>query len=297
MLFLRTIPKRNAALLACCVAVLVAAAACGSSGTPAPGESTGSATATHSETSITWVIERRALDSLYAEGVSADELSTIFNNSNTYIVGSPGATDKVLSISRWSSHRTVTTTNLRVSGVSGDVSAMLYDDEHWSLTPAAQQQDPAKYLAQGRQLAQSKGLVYIAAPASDLVDVLAPADSGTVDERYLRLDIIAEAARYADIVDIQAQGLEANTTQYVQFVTQAAAQARKANPGVKVLAGVSTNPSGHAISAQTFATDANDVRGVVDGFWLNIPSGGTACPKCGTAQPQVAVPWLGQLAG
>ena len=33
---------------------------------------------------------------------------------------------------------------------------------------------------------------------------------------------------------------------------------------------------------------ANDVAG----YWLNIPRGGAACPKCGEPQPQVAVELL-----
>ena len=36
-------------------------------------------------------------------------------------------------------------------------------------------------------------------------------------------------------------------------------------------------------------------RSQVSGYWLNIPGQGTACPKCGTPQPQVAIDFLQRL--
>jgi hypothetical protein len=59
-----------------------------------------------------------------------------------------------------------------------------------------------------------------------------------------------------------------------------------------VSAGISTNPSGQQVTAAQFAAVVNAVRWYVNGFWLNIPAGGAACPRCGTPQPQVALPLL-----
>jgi hypothetical protein len=243
--------------------------------------------ASGSAAGITWVIERQAVNELRGAGMSEAELSTLFDNANTYAVGGFD-----------SAHRTATVTNLQAEGADfpTGTTALLYDDEHWSLTPLAQQQSPATFGAQALQLAHEKGMVLIATPAPDLADVLDPGASGSADQKFLTLDVIASVARNADIVDIQAQGLE-GSAMFEQFVTEAAAQARAANPKVKVLAGISTNPSGRTVSAQTFAQDANEVRGVVDGYWLNIPAAGTACPRCGTARPKVALPWLRALLG
>jgi hypothetical protein len=90
------------------------------------------------------------------------------------------------------------------------------------------------------------------------------------------------------MIDIQAQGSEANLSRFTSFVKEAAAQARGANPHVIVLAGISTNPSGELVSGAQFTSFYNAVRADVNGYWLNIPAQGTACPKCGTPQPKVA---------
>jgi hypothetical protein len=281
---LRSRRRRPLALLA--AGLLLLAAGCGSSPSPAPSPSSGR--------TLTWVISRTALAGLREAGMSNSQLSALFNNQHTYIVGSSAVSGETADISAWTSRQSVTVTDLRPTGFSRGAAAVLYDVEDWSLTPKAQQQDPAKFEAEGYRLARARGTVFIAAPALDLVRVLDPSGSGTVAQRFLSLNLIGQAARNADVVDIQAQGLE-GSAQYASFVTAAAAQARAANPDVTVLAGLSTNPSGRAISAQTLSSDAESVRGSVDGYWLNIPSSGSACPSCGTAEPQVAVPWLDQL--
>ncbi|HTJ70554.1 MAG TPA: hypothetical protein VL551_23655 [Actinospica sp.] len=279
---------RPVTLLGC--GLLLLAAGC-SAGSPAPPPSTAP---TAPATRLTWVISRNALTDLRNAGMSDGELSDLFNNTATYIVGGSATTGESANISAWTSRRSVTLTDLRPAGFSRNAAAVLYDIEDWSLTPKAQQSDPGKFEAEGYRLARERGVVFIAAPALDLVRALDPGGSGTVAQRFLGLDVIGEAAANADIVDIQAQGLE-GSAQYASFVTAAAEQARTANPAVRVLAGLSTNPSGRTISAATLAADANSVRGVVDGYWLNIPASGSACPTCGTAEPQVAVPWLKQL--
>ncbi len=278
--------------------LLLLAAGC-SANSPAPTPTTAGATASGtaaSATGLTWVIDRAALADLGAAGMSNSQLSELFNNAHTYIVGSASGTAESANISAWTNPRSITVTDLRAAGFSRGAAAVLYDVEDWALTPKAQQRNPAEYEAEGHRLARARGVVFIAAPAMDLVRVLDPNGSGTVAQRFLNLDLIGQAARNADVVDIQAQGLE-GSSQYTSFVTAAAAQAKAANPDVKVLAGLSTNPSGRTISAAVLARDAESVRGVLDGYWLNIPSSGTACPTCGTARPRVAVLWLEQLLG
>jgi hypothetical protein len=278
--------------------LLLAAGCSANSPSPAPttaATSTASGSAA-SAAGLTWVIDRSALAALGSAGMSHSQLSELFNNAHTYIVGSTSGTAESANISAWISPRSVTVTDLRPAGFSRGAAAVLYDVEDWALTPKAQQRNPAEYEAAGHRLARARGVVFIAAPAMDLVRVLDPSGPGTVAQRFLSLGLIGQAARNADVVDIQAQGLE-GSSQYTSFVTAAAAQAKAANPDVRVLAGLSTNPSGRTIGAAVLARDAESVRGVVDGYWLNIPSSGTACPTCGTARPQAAVPWLEQLLG
>ena len=102
-------------------------------------------------------------------------------------------------------------------------------------------------------------------------------------------------AKCADVVEIQAQGAEANPARFRQFVDAEAQQARTANPNVLVLAGISTNPDGRRVSAQQLLAAVQAVRPVVSGFWLNIPAGGKYCPRCGEPHPEVAMRLLQAL--
>jgi hypothetical protein len=85
-----------------------------------------------------------------------------------------------------------------------------------------------RYLKQAADLVHARGLLFFTAPAVDLVTVLAPEDDRKhQDETYLRLGLAADAARYADVFDIQSQRFERDTELYAEFVRAAAAQARQ----------------------------------------------------------------------
>ncbi len=175
--------------------------------------------------------------------------------------------------------------------------AVIYDDEHWSLTPLAQQLHPALYYRRAVEVAHRHGLLLIATPAADLVSVLAPGTpKGRKYAEFLKLGIAAAAARYADVYDIQAQGSEAALATYVGFVRAAAAQARDANPIVEVLAGIATNPSGQRETAAVMLRAVLATRSLVSGYWLNDGTHSQECPKCTGPYTQVAIAFLRQLA-
>jgi hypothetical protein len=177
-----------------------------------------------------------------------------------------------------------------------DVKGIMYDNERWKFTPEAEQQAPAQYERLAADLAHSRGLLFLSAPATNLVTALAPEKSSRHYDTYLELGIAADAARYADVVDIQAQGSERNVPFYASFVSRAAAQARQANPKVLVLAGVSTNPSGEQVSAEEILRAISATRDSVDGYWLNIPQPSEYCPRCNDFRPDIAIEVLRRLA-
>jgi hypothetical protein len=177
-----------------------------------------------------------------------------------------------------------------------DVKGIMYDNEKWQFTPSVEQENPERYERLAADLVHSRGLLFISAPAVNLVAVLAPESPDKRYDTYLRLGIAAEAARYADVVDIQAQGSERNTKLYANFVSQAAAQAREANPKVQVFAGISTNPSGQQVTAEDILRAIAATRDNVDGYWLNIPQPSEYCPRCNGFRPDIAVEVLRRLA-
>jgi hypothetical protein len=95
-------------------------------------------------------------------------------------------------------------------------------------------------------------------------------------------------AKVADVVELQAQSLERDPGTYTSFLRAAAAQARAASPGVTVLAGLSTNPPGAAVAARQLTAAIQGTRGLVDGYWMNIPGQGSQCPGCNSPRPDLA---------
>ncbi|HEX4700543.1 MAG TPA: hypothetical protein VH352_00305 [Pseudonocardiaceae bacterium] len=167
------------------------------------------------------------------------------------------------------------------------VRAIIYDAEHWAQTPADEQRDPAGAYQRAATIAHAHGLIFIATPAMDLVNTTGRvSDPASV---FLSRGIDGDAAKYADVVDIQAQSLERDTAAYQDFVVRATAQIRSANQGVTVIAGLSTNPHGWVITPDMLVSDMTAVAGSVSGFWLNIPDQGPDCADCATPRPDVAV--------
>jgi hypothetical protein len=168
------------------------------------------------------------------------------------------------------------------------VKAVLYDNEAWSATPVAEQRAPGRYMALAARLAHRHHLLFMASPGLDLTRVLQPGVTRR-STTYLELRLATQAAAAADVVDIQAQSLERSTHAYVNFVRQAAVQARGARRGVTVLAGISSNPTGSPVSATQLIRAMTGVRPYVDGYWMNIPARGPLCPRCNQPRPDLAI--------
>ena len=167
--------------------------------------------------------------------------------------------------------------------------AVLYDPEAWSYTPASEQRDPVTATARAAAAAHAAGLQLIAAPGLDLTTVLAPGRAAPRSQLFLELGLAAGFAAHADVLDIQAQSLERDAARYASFVTAAARQARRERPRVGLVAGLSTNPPGGAVSSKQLVAAIRATRPVVDGYWLNIPGPGERCPDCSAPQPDVGI--------
>jgi len=245
-------------------------------------------------TALTWIINGTALREVLAIDPAA---ASVFNNPHTFVLFDGSSTRPALPAG-WTGVVTLvfkseaTLQSALDSGVSSNVGAVLYDNEHWSFTPLQEQQNPAHYEALAAAAAHAHHLTFIAAPAVDLTRVLEPGASDHY-AAYLRAGIASGAARYADVIDLQAQNTEIEASSYVAFVTGAAAQARAANAHVTVLAGLTTNGSG--VTPGLLASDFTAVRATVAGFWLNVPGQGASCPNCGPARPDIAAAFLNDL--
>jgi hypothetical protein len=226
------------------------------------------------------------------EALAPDLVSRYFDQSSTFEFGRVSiATPNASQAASFTDEATLAAA---ISGGSlpPNTRAVIYDDENWNLTPTAQQLDPATYYRRAANAAHAAGLRLIAAPGTDLADVVNPG-RGPEWERYLSANIAAEAARYADVYDVQSQSLEADTATYAWYVHQAAQQALAANPNVSVLAGLSTNnPGKGAEPASVLLSAAQTAQNDVRGWWLNDPTPSPFCPNCSGPYPQTVVGFL-----
>jgi hypothetical protein len=147
----------------------------------------------------------------------------------------------------------------------------MYDPEGWDATPIGEGRDPVAYFARFGQAARRQGWTVIITPHPSLTTVPGARcgvhdDESEVDA-FLRCGLTGEAARWADIVEVQAQQLETDPVAYRSFVVAAAAQARAANPSVQVIAGITT---GQSFTAEQMFGAWDSVRDVVDGYYLAI---------------------------
>lgn len=172
------------------------------------------------------------------------------------------------------------------------IPAALYDTEDWSATPTAEQDDPCSFIRQFGSVAHQHALTSIMAPAQDLVnaDGGQQGGEGKLWEGYLRMNYAGCAAQGNDWLTIQSQTDQNTEADFDEFVTQAALQARAANPGVVLTDGFSTNPASTTspTPAQMYQ-DQLDTNGGVSGSWLNIPGTG--------ARPDLAVQYLELVSG
>jgi hypothetical protein len=158
--------------------------------------------------------------------------------------------------------------------IPSSVRIVLYDPEGWAETPAAERRAPVPAMLAFGALARANGYLPVITPHPSLMAVQGAVCGAMVGESleaaYLRCGIQAAAARAADIVEVQAQFLETDPDAYERFVTDAATQARQANPDVQVISGISTM---FTEDPQVLVAAWRSVRGVVDGHYLNVPQG------------------------
>jgi hypothetical protein len=251
-------------------------------------------------------VDSKPLHWLFASKAAAALLSNsytlrLLDNTQPFVIGGPTLTNlppgwKAVPLRSFKSFDAIRNA-LENKGLGPEVRGVMYDYEKWRFTSAEEQQNPAEHLKQAADLVHAQGLLFFTAPAVDLVRVLAPdGDRKRQDETYLRLGLAGDAARYADVFDVQSQRFERDAERYAKFVREAAAQARQANPKVMVFAGLSTQPGGQRVTADDILRAIDATRDLVDGYWFNIPEPSEYSPAVTEFRPDIAVDVLRQLA-
>jgi hypothetical protein len=230
-----------------------------------------------------WIATTPTLARLRAVDPAATAL--YFDRPGSFVLG--GGAEGSVAARAWSDEAEFER-DLASGAIAPWVQAVMYDPEGWPATPLGERRDPIAAMRAFSRAARAAGYEVIITPHPNLVDVPGAVcgRSGTeaTSAAYVRCGIGAEAARLSDVVEIQAQWLEWDPATYRAFVEAAAAQARRANPDVVVLAGLSTR---FAPEPQTLLSAWDAVSDIVDGHYLAVPEG---------IRPDVAASFLDELA-
>jgi hypothetical protein len=238
--------------------------------------------------------------------IAADpEASGLLDNTQPYILRKPG--DRLDIPPSWDAVPVapfqsfgLLQTALERHTLASEVKGVLYDYEKWAFTPLEEQRNPIPYVRQAADLVRGQGLRFLTSPSANLVKVMAPG-TGTSDaemfETYLRLGIAADGARYADAYVAQGQRALRDTAVFASFIQRAAAQARRANPNVEVIAGISTNPLGRRVVVDHLVRAVMATRDFVDGYWMNIPTRNEYSPDVNEYRPDIAIEVIRRVGG
>jgi hypothetical protein len=288
-------PRRVRSLLATTAAVvstLALTSACSVAAPNAVGQPAGRESATSDRRAASlkpaWLMTHRVVSELTGDPVvrralADGPLDELLEPGQAPVHGVPAR-----SVVAFASAATLSTT-VRAHDLPPGTYGVLYDPEAWDFTPSSEQRHPVAAAARAAASAHADGLRFIVAPALDLTTVLAPGGQTPREQEFLALRLVGRFARSADVIELQAQSLERAPSRYRAFVQAAAAQALAANPRVKLLAGLSSNPPGSAVTVGQLRRDIGATRSAVAGYWLNIPGQGARCPTCNPARLDIAI--------
>jgi hypothetical protein len=250
----------TAAVLASALAAVLWAATTSSSSADAPGEG------------LEWVMATSSLENLSAPGL--EDAASRLDSARTVVQSDPPPRDprpegwSVTRAEHFTSYATFAAA-VEADQVPDYIETVHYDNESWAQTPSAEQAHPGLYERRFCALAHAHGWSCLTGPGQDLCGVLDHPQGDDYAHCYLDLDLAGKAAKSADIVDIQAQALEPRGPRaYSNFVRRAAAQARTANPDVRVLGNLSPTPDGTNVSARDIYRAAEAALPYVDGFYV-----------------------------
>lgn len=178
----------------------------------------------------------------------------------------------------------ITHTDGRASNgeLARSVRSVKYNPEQWAATPSVEQRNPPRYMALFCRRAHAVGRTCGTAPARTLMQVRGSVfrtaayancgGSGTLSERYLACNLAGHAAKYADYIDVQMQRHQNQPAVYEANIRAAFADARAANPGVKLRSNLSTSLDGTTAESLCAARRAvkNDFGSSPEGHWFHV---------------------------
>ncbi len=265
------------------------------------------------QTMPAWVISENAIHLLEQNGASFSFISSLFNNSHTYIILSssqqlPSYLNKAVVIQSFISYADIQHAFAIQGFIKPQTKIILYDleNEHWKFTckvpiclpPTADEiAHPVQYTQLANSIVQEHGLHLMVVPGMDL----GTSSNGQIPPlpqsfyNFEKKGFFA-LARYADSFQLQLENIETNQSLYAALAKRGREDVENAHPGIPFFLQLSASASGSKPTAKELLADYQATRGLVTGFALTIPDSSTVCPKCGSPQPGVMFAFLKDIA-
>lgn len=162
-----------------------------------------------------------------------------------------------------------------MSGISAETpgaQVAMYDIEHWTSTPLAEQQQPAASIDSASKIAHAAGKRFGIAPDGLFMGVHPGRCVGVITD-----GIVPKVNwSHVDVLNIQAQALASSTKsacsvqQYAAFVQTVTSYVKSKNPNIVVMAQTSLRDS----TPQRVLDAAAAVHGIVSAFYVAYPATG-----------------------
>ncbi len=248
--------------------------------------------------SPSWLVGAPTLSELNA--LAAIPTQQAFNTPRTFVTGADSTVLSSLSLptavpTQKFTNEVRLAAAVQAGALALGTQAVVYSPQHSAATPLAQQLNPTLYFQRAASVVHQAGLLFVAAPATNLVVAREPRVSPTAQAtEFVRMQIPAAAAHYADAYAISPPNHKLGTVHYSSFVYSVAKQASHAHPGVQLLAGLNTGV-GSTASTNVLLNAVLNTEGAVSGQSPNV---GTlsSCPNC-NPPAAVAIALLGTLDG
>lgn len=208
----------------------------------------------------------------------------------------PPSTWSVIYFKKYASYESFQSDVNTPGKIQKEAKVVVYDNESWSFTPAAEQADPVGYAKRFADLAHANGFQFANTPAEDLMQQFFPGKNKYL--AFVSYGYAAQVAPSCDYYQIQGQQIENDTTgdstnpSFDWFTKQVTGQALAANPKVVVLGGVVAK-SGYTSTDIVHAVDST--IGAVSGHWLNILCNLDCANGVGLTNTQMASSALARL--
>ena len=191
-----------------------------------------------SELAISFPVQSPEVAAYFDQIARPQDIATL-SPSNLHLLEQDATGHKMVGYRSWAD------AERELDTLVGQIDMVMYNPEHWELTPTDEQQDLTAIVQEFAQFAHARGLQFMFAP----------------DRRYADT-YLSQVAPYVDSVLLQGQRLQHDPQVFASWILKMSEVARTANPDIQVYVqvGATLGPASEMLAA--IQTVSNDIDGI-----------------------------------